>query len=191
MEVPDTQGPRARRAAAIGRAGWLSPAVGIATVLAVVPGRADERPTDPRPSPTVAIAATDLGQRAGISVRRPVAGGGRTSDGSISGSWWPATAVVAVALIGLGAASLVAARWRLLSGRDPGPVQVVGRVQLTPRHAIHLLRAGDRTLIVGTGSGGPPALLGELAGTPGGPDPAPIAASRPIASPGGRGEAAC
>ena len=48
------------------------------------------------------------------------------------------------------------------NGGAAGGLRVVGRAHLTGRHAVYLLRAGDRTLIVGVGSQGPPSLLGEL-----------------------------
>jgi hypothetical protein len=39
---------------------------------------------------------------------------------------------------------------------------VVGRVSLSPRHSIFLVRAGERVLLIGTGNQGAPSLLGEL-----------------------------
>ena len=41
-------------------------------------------------------------------------------------------------------------------------MQVVGRVSLSPKHSIYMVRAGQRTLLIGTGSQGAPALLGVL-----------------------------
>jgi flagellar biogenesis protein FliO len=43
-----------------------------------------------------------------------------------------------------------------------GSVRVVGRVSLSSRHSIYLVRAGERVLLIGTGSQGAPSLLGEL-----------------------------
>jgi flagellar biogenesis protein FliO len=77
-----------------------------------------------------------------------------------SGGWWLGTAGVALALAAFGGISL--ASRRLPAGTEPGPLQVVGRARLSPRHSVVLLRAGDRVLIVGAGAQGPPALLGEL-----------------------------
>ena len=62
-----------------------------------------------------------------------------------------------------------------------GLVQVVGRVSLTPRHSIFVVRAGQRRLLIGTGAQGAPTLLGELteadqAGNRA--DPAPVRSSR-------------
>jgi flagellar protein FliO/FliZ len=77
---------------------------------------------------------------------------------------WPAVAItLALALLGL--AGRAARRVRGL-GPDEPALRVVGRTALSPRHVLYLVRAGDRTLIVGTGSGGPPTLLGELTGPP-------------------------
>jgi hypothetical protein len=50
-----------------------------------------------------------------------------------------------------------------------GAVQVVGRVSLSPRHSVYLLRVGRRVLVVGAGPQGPPALITELADEPQGP----------------------
>jgi flagellar biogenesis protein FliO len=55
-----------------------------------------------------------------------------------------------------------------LAARKPWPrdnaglLRVVGRVPLSPRHSIYLVRAGERTLLIGTGAQGAPTLLGEL-----------------------------
>lgn len=96
-------------------------------------------------------------------MRRPSPGQGGAALGAGGASWRLLVAVGALALLGLGAACFGKnGRWARLSGREAGAIQVVGRVALTPRHAVHLLRVGERTLIVGTGHGGPPALLGEL-----------------------------
>lgn len=59
----------------------------------------------------------------------------------------------------VGGISLASKRLRPLE--RSGALRVVGQVGLGPRHAVHLLRAGDRTLIIGTGPQGAPALLGE------------------------------
>ena len=88
-----------------------------------------------------------------------------------SSGWWLGTTGVVLALALFGAGS-VAAR-RLLPRGDAGPLamRVVGRANLSPRHAVALLRVGDRTLILGTGPQGPPTLLGEWTE----PGPAPAA----------------
>ena len=82
-----------------------------------------------------------------------------------AGSWWLGTTGIVLALALLGAASLMARRSR--AGGDAGdlPMRVVGRTSLSPRHAVVLLRVGDRTLMIGTGAQGPPTLLGEWPGS--------------------------
>lgn len=54
-----------------------------------------------------------------------------------------------------------------------GAVQVVGRVSLSPKHSVYLLRVGQRVLVVGAGPQGPPALITELEGLPQEPPPSP------------------
>lgn len=100
--------------------------------------------------------------------------------------WWLGATGLALALALGGGISLAA--HRLPPRGDAGPLQVVGRVSLSPRHSAVLLRVGDRVLIVGAGTHGPPALLGEVSepdvlrrlvprlGDPG-PDPHPPASS--------------
>ena len=62
----------------------------------------------------------------------------------------------------------VAAR-RLVPRAAAGSIEVVGRVSLSPRHSVFLLRVGRRTLVVGAGPQGPPALITELEDIPQGP----------------------
>jgi hypothetical protein len=82
------------------------------------------------------------------------------------GGWWLGTAGVALALAACGWVSVAARRARPLSGSRPGvgpsTLRVLGRTNLSPRHTVYLLEAGDRVLIVGTGPQGAPSLLGEL-----------------------------
>lgn len=66
----------------------------------------------------------------------------------------------------LGAGALV---WLLLKalqqrgyGRSDGPVRVVQRVVLEPRKALYVVRAGDKTLLIGCADGAAPALISEL-----------------------------
>jgi flagellar biogenesis protein FliO len=79
-----------------------------------------------------------------------------------SGSWWLGTAGMILVIAALGGVSVASKRWRILPERNTGPLQVVGRAALSSRHSVYLLRAGDRILIVGAGTQGPPAFLGEL-----------------------------
>jgi flagellar biosynthetic protein FliP len=43
-----------------------------------------------------------------------------------------------------------------------GELEVVGRTSLGTRHAMYLVRVGERVLLVGAGNQGPPALLAEI-----------------------------
>ncbi|QEH35745.1 Flagellar biosynthesis protein, FliO [Aquisphaera giovannonii] len=78
------------------------------------------------------------------------------------GGWWLGTSGIALALAACGAASVAARRYRPQG--SSGMVNVVGKVSLSPRHSIVLVRAGARVLLVGTGPQGAPSLLGELEG---------------------------
>src|SRR5271157_267599 len=49
-----------------------------------------------------------------------------------------------------------------MTQESAGSLRVVGRVSLSSRHSIFLVRAGERVLLIGTGSQGAPSLLGEL-----------------------------
>ena len=48
-----------------------------------------------------------------------------------------------------------------------GAVQVVGRVSLSPKHSVYLLRVDRRVMVIGTGPQGPPSLIAELDELPG------------------------
>lgn len=143
--------------------GALAVAVGLA-LFPGLPARAD----DP---PVMAIGSSATDGR--IPIERP----GRTADRTgvapqSSSGWWIGTVGIGLALAAFGGLSL-ASRGKLLA-RSDGPLRVVGRLSLTPKHAIFLVQAGERTLIIGTGTQGPPALLDEWTGPPPG-------ASRPPA----------
>lgn len=79
---------------------------------------------------------------------------------TLVGGWWLGPAGITAALAACGAACIAARKY--WPQQDSGPVRVVGRVSLSPKHAIYLVRAGQRTLLVGTGSQGAPSLLGAL-----------------------------
>jgi flagellar biogenesis protein FliO len=57
---------------------------------------------------------------------------------------------------------LAAAARRFRPGSATGAVQIVGRVSLSPKHSVYVLRVGRRVLLVGAGTQGPPALISEL-----------------------------
>jgi len=100
---------------------------------------------------------------------------------ALAGYLWDFTRSV-LALLGAGA--LV---WLLLRalqqrgfGRSDGPVRVVQRVALEPRKALYVVRAGERTLLIGCADGAAPALIMEL---PTDASPiAPAAAEREVGS---------
>jgi hypothetical protein len=84
----------------------------------------------------------------------------RPAGSPLSAGWWLGSAGIALILAAFGSVCLAARKpWP----RDTsGLIRVVGRVSLSPRHSIYLVRAGDRTLLVGTGAQGAPTLLAEL-----------------------------
>ncbi|WP_337173109.1 flagellar biosynthetic protein FliO [Paludisphaera sp.] len=84
----------------------------------------------------------------------------KASRAPVSQAWWLGTTVMILALGGAGALC-VAAR-RQCSNGAAVKLQVVGRVHLPPRHAVFAVKAGGRTLLIGTGPQGAPTLLGEL-----------------------------
>ena len=76
-------------------------------------------------------------------------------------------AFVALAAVCLLAVVLLkaAARRGWGTGSGKGPVRVLQRIPLEGRRALYLVRAGRRTLLLGTGESGAPALLAELDGS--------------------------
>ena len=131
------------------------------------PGTGSQAAVAPAQAP-VAVAATGSASdprnaRAGAAVRRTPRLLG--SDG-----WWPGMAGIALALAVVGGIAAVARRF---APRPPtGAVQVVGRVSLSPKHSVYMLRVGQRVLLLGAGPQGPPSLITELEDVPEGP-PAP------------------
>jgi flagellar biogenesis protein FliO len=74
--------------------------------------------------------------------------------------WWVSSAGIALVLAICGVVCLVAKKhW---PRESVGLLQVIGRVSLSPRQSIVLVRAGKRVLLIGTGTSGAPSLLGEL-----------------------------
>jgi flagellar biogenesis protein FliO len=87
----------------------------------------------------------------------------KTKSSSTLG-FWLSTGGIAAALAIFGAISLTAKKVRPAS--DSPSLRVVGRTSLSPRQSVYLVRVGERTLILGAGSQGPPTLLGEFTETP-------------------------
>ncbi len=81
-----------------------------------------------------------------------------------SESWWPGMAGIALILAICGGITVVARRFA--PRPVAGAVQVVGRVGLSPKHAVYLLRVGKKVLLVGAGPQGPPSLISELDDVP-------------------------
>jgi hypothetical protein len=115
---------------------------------------------------TLGFAAACPAQDAGADDRakspRTIAGerSKKASQAPVSQAWWLGTTVMILALGGAGAVC-AAARKQCGAGATV-KLQVVGRVQLPPRHAVYAVKAGGRTLLIGTGPQGGPTLLGEL-----------------------------
>lgn len=105
-------------------------------------------------------------ERAFAAESKPRSAKGVDSD-SPRGGGSTVILTIVVGVLALGAIGVVgrSARERGRS-RTGGSLAVVDRVSISPKHAVFLVRAGDRTLIIGTGPQGPPALLGELESTP-------------------------
>jgi hypothetical protein len=125
--------------------------------LAPAPSPAEQRP------PTAALGPAPVESRLVV----PKRSAGPNGPAAGSSGWWLGTAGIAGALALFGGASLASKRF--LPARDSGPIRVVGRTALSPRHSVYLLRVGDRVLILGTGPQGAPANLGEVT------DPAELA----------------
>jgi len=84
----------------------------------------------------------------------------KATGSASSRSWWLGSTGIALVLAICGAICVAARKYR---PRDSaGLVHVVSRVSLTPRHSIFVVRAGQRSLLIGTGAQGAPTLLGEL-----------------------------
>ncbi len=74
---------------------------------------------------------------------------------------WPLGMIgVTLSLAVLG--GIVAASRRFLPQSAGVGMQVVGRVSLSPRHTVYMLRVGHRVLLIGAGPQGSPSLISEL-----------------------------
>ncbi len=80
--------------------------------------------------------------------------------GPNSSGWWLGSAGITLVLAVCGALCVAARKY--WPQESVGALRIVGRVSLSSRHSIYLVRAGERVLLVGTGSQGAPSLLGEL-----------------------------
>ena len=84
--------------------------------------------------------------------------GGTGSTGLDNG--WSGMACLALVLVACGGVAVLIRR--MAPRATAGAVQVVGRVGLSPKHSVYLLRVGRRILVLGAGPQGPPALIAEL-----------------------------
>jgi Flagellar biosynthesis protein, FliO len=87
----------------------------------------------------------------------------RLTKGSRPGGsdpWSLSMIVVTITLVVLG--GIVVAGRRYLPQAPGAAMQVVGRVSLSPKHTVYMLRVGRRVLLVGTGPQGSPSLISEL-----------------------------
>jgi hypothetical protein len=135
-------------------------ALGLLLALMPLPAQAQTRPTaDPQVRPA------SLGSTA---IRRPESPLGSDSRRGPSGGWSTTIGLTALSLAAIGTAGWVLARRResaigTTAGRARGEtVRVLSRTMLTPKHAIHVVQAGERLLLIGTGTTGAPTLLGDL-----------------------------
>ena len=88
---------------------------------------------------------------------------GRQSRSARFGGTDPWTmATIGITLVLAVCGGLIAASGKLRTQRAPAGMQVVGRVSLSPKHTVHMLRVGRRVLVVGVGPQGAPALISEL-----------------------------
>ncbi|WP_235963714.1 flagellar biosynthetic protein FliO [Tautonia rosea] len=109
-----------------------------------------------------ALAAQEPAVKPGAPAAEALRGRGGIGD--------PATvSLVLTAVLAIVGVGIVLGTRRKPTG-SAGVLRVVGRAHLTGRHAVYLLRAGDRTLIVGVGPQGAPSLLGELDPSPSTPN---------------------
>lgn len=140
---------------------------------ALATDEAGRRPSD-GPGPAASTTAASHRDRAGRP-RRPGPswlGGeaGGTGSARLDGGW---TGIACFALVLAACGGFAVAARRLAPRAAAGAVQVVGRVSLSPKHSVYLLRVGQRVLVVGAGPQGPPALITELEGLPQAPPPSP------------------
>jgi hypothetical protein len=94
-------------------------------------------------------------------IARPRSGGADGGDRTSGLAWLGKLAAGALVVAALGVAVVVVQRRRGVLEPEGAFLRVVGRRPLSPRHTLHLVQAGDRLLLVGTGSSGAPALLGS------------------------------
>ncbi len=115
-------------------------------------------------APSTSDSERDIPPRTPISRlardgKRP--GGILGAEGSGSAGWWFGGAGIAAVLAVCGGLCIAARKF--LPPSSSSLLQVVGRVSLSPKHSVYLLRVDGRVLLIGAGPQGAPSYLGELA----------------------------
>lgn len=143
---------------------WLVAAMlGVARAEDAGPAPDAVAPTDPA---AVAPARPERARtpRTPGAGRSPMGGTAGRSPG-LDGSW-TGMACLALLLAGGGGVAVALRRFGPRAA-SAGAVQVVGRVSLSPKHSVYLLRVDRRVMVIGTGPQGPPSLIAELDELPG------------------------
>ena len=110
---------------------------------------------------TSALAQSPVVTKADKPTRSSAAGAPRPSSAMLERSLGWSAGVLAI-----GAVAVIVSRKMARPAGSIGDVpgdraRVMSRVQLTPRQAVHVVRIGQRTLVIGTGAQGSPVALAE------------------------------
>ncbi len=98
----------------------------------------------------------------GLRASRPAIFRRLTKGSRLGGSDSLSLAMIGITLALAVCGGVIAAGRRFLPQGAGVGMQVVGRVSLSPKHAVYLLRVGRRVLLVGAGPQGSPSLISEL-----------------------------
>lgn len=107
-------------------------------------------------SPTVTKA-----QGADKPTRGSAAGAPRPSSAMLERSLGWSAGVLAIGAVAVIVSRKVARPAGTIGEASDDRARVMSRVQLTPRQAVHVVRIGQRTLVIGTGPQGSPVALAE------------------------------
>jgi hypothetical protein len=97
-----------------------------------------------------------------LQSRRSVLAGPLPKGVRLGGSDPWSLAMVGITLTLAVCGGIIAVGRRFLPQGTGAAMQVVGRVSLSPKHSVYMLRVGRRVLLVGAGPQGAPALISEL-----------------------------
>jgi hypothetical protein len=99
-------------------------------------------------------------------VRRSIFAGSlaRSARPGGSDSWALVTISITLVLAVCGLSIATIGRFR--PQRAGAAIQVISRVSLSPKHAVYMLKVGQRVLLVGVGPQGAPSLISELDDSP-------------------------